>query len=70
MEENVQRSFLEEVQVSCRKFPSRGEREKPGTLALLGLGLRIPTPGMVSQASHMSAVRECLSIKLFFRAGY
>lgn len=55
--------------MSCRKFPSRGEKEKPGTLALLGLGFRIPTPGMVSQASHVSAVRECLSIKLFFGLG-
>lgn len=47
-----------------QELPGRREREKPLTPPLLGLGLGVPAPGLVSQASHVSSVRESLSIKL------
>lgn len=39
-------------------------KEETRTPPVFGPGLCIPTPGTVSQAPHVSAVRESLSIKL------
>lgn len=43
--------------------PAAEKGGNPELPPLLGPGLGIPTPGTVSQASHVSAVRESLSIK-------